>query len=185
ERAQHTPAFLRAHRIVEQSDAHPQTLSSRQVCQICHQDHSSGVSNYQASLSSPSQLEMGDFSNLAAYQAGQIWGRSLQTDWKNLPSPVGWGWKGTPGSCLLCKLKCSTVLQVHHWSDLDGISQTCRKLSVCGCASDCSTMRCARRKAGVCCALSLKKCKGNCSNVSRNAVPESENEDVDGDLQEI
>ncbi|KAK3917822.1 Chromosome-associated kinesin KIF4 [Frankliniella fusca] len=108
----------------------------------------------------------------AAYQAGQIWGRSLQTDWKNLPSPVGWGWKGTPGSWL------------PHWSDLDDIWQTCRELSVCGCASDCSTMRCACRKAGVCCALSCKKCKGNCSNV-KNAVPESENEDVDGDLQEI
>ncbi|KAK3924049.1 4-hydroxy-3-methylbut-2-en-1-yl diphosphate synthase (flavodoxin) [Frankliniella fusca] len=95
-------------------------------------------------------------------------GGSLQTDWKNLPSPVGWGWKGTPGSCL------------HQWSDLDDIWQTCWKLSVCGLLNIAMRTQEGRRMLRP----FLKEMQGKLLQ-RQNAVPESENEDVDGDLQEL
>jgi len=88
----------------------------------------------------------------AAYQAGQIWGRSLNKCWDDLPSPDGWGWKITDRRW------------VPHWSNLDDIWKSCRDLSVCGCTTGCGTKRCKCQRLGVSCALSCKKCRGACEN---------------------
>ena len=88
----------------------------------------------------------------AAYQAGIIWGKSLDKSWDNHPLPSAWGWKLQQGQW------------VPHWTDRKDIWRTCRELSACGCASGCGTRRCSCRRAGVLCALSCKKSKGKCDN---------------------
>ncbi|KAK3921529.1 Chromosome-associated kinesin KIF4 [Frankliniella fusca] len=112
-------------------------------------------------------------SRRAAFQAGAIWGRSMDVQsWKDLPSPSGWGWRREDGSWK------------PHWSDQEDIWKNSRDLNVCGCSSKCGNYQCSCRKAGVPCALSCKKCKGNCSN-NKNIIPVIHpelDEDVDGDL---
>ncbi|KAE8744656.1 hypothetical protein FOCC_FOCC008717 [Frankliniella occidentalis] len=106
----------------------------------------------------------------AAYQAGIIWGKSLDKSWDNHPLPSAWGWKSQQGQW------------VPHWTDREDIWRTCRELSACGCASGCGTRRCSCRRAGVPCALSCKKCKGKCENKKNDDPLPELDEDIDGDL---
>jgi hypothetical protein len=66
----------------------------------------------------------------AAYQAGQVWGRSL-TDEDNVPSPADWGW--------VKKAEIWTPI----WSELPEVWQDCRELDKCGCKTGCTSNRAA------------------------------------------
>ena len=86
----------------------------------------------------------------ASYQAGQIWGRSMENT--PVPSPSGWGWvmdkKGW----------------IPLWTKQDNIWPTLRTLDKCGCKIDCCSTRCQCFKQHLCCTLNCKNCRGNCTN---------------------
>lgn len=87
----------------------------------------------------------------AAYQAGQVWGRSYDMD-DVTPSPKGWGWveKGTMWTPL--------------WSVLPNVWQTCQELAKCSCKTGCSSNRCKCKRSGLPCTLQCTSCKDMCTN---------------------
>lgn len=86
----------------------------------------------------------------SAYQAGQVWGRSLSGEFP--PDPSSWGWSKDQNEW---KPK---------WSTLPNIWESCRALDLCKCKAPCQTMRCSCRSAQLPCTPGCKNCKGECTN---------------------
>ncbi|KAE8740617.1 hypothetical protein FOCC_FOCC013854 [Frankliniella occidentalis] len=188
--AQRTPALLQEQRLVPQPEAQPHALSSLHVLQMssrithrgrqpfckssawCHNQRHSRMHLVPCMFSRCPHEALKQHMRRAAYQAGIIWGKSLDKSWDNHPLPSAWGWKLQQGQCQW----------VPRWTDREDIWRTCRELSACGCASGCGTRRCSCRRAGVLCALSCKKSKGKCDNKKNDDPLPQLDEDLDGDL---
>lgn len=105
----------------------------------------------QISMCAPTKGSLIEQCRRAAYQAGQIWGRSLIHD-EPPPSPEGWGWT----------LKANRWEP--KWSQQPQIWSALRGLEKCGCRGQCDSMRCSCRKAGLPCTPACTICQGACEN---------------------
>lgn len=87
----------------------------------------------------------------SAYQAGHVWGQTLQP-MQELPNLNDWGWKQEQD------------ILVPLWTTIPEASQVCTELISCGCKKSCSK-RCKCSKANLPC-TDLCYCKGNCSRLN-------------------
>lgn len=95
----------------------------------------------------PTQAALVEHIKRATYQAGHVWGQTLQT-MQELPSPSEWGWvKSEDG-------------WIPHWSDLAEASKACSELIRCGCKKGCRG-NCKCTKADLPC-TALCFCSGSC-----------------------
>lgn len=99
----------------------------------------------------PSSATLKEHCLRAAYQAGQIWGRSLDMLQCAPASPNSWGWTK------------QNKMWEPVWSKLTSIWTACRELEKCGCKSGCDSQRCSCRRTGLPCTLQCK-CNDACLN---------------------
>lgn len=97
----------------------------------------------------PSRAALLQHVKRAAYQAGYVWGQTLEAN-PTLPSPSEWGWKLD-----------SERIWVPLWSTLPEASKGCRELITCACKKRC-TGRCQCAKASLPC-TQLCFCGGQCA----------------------
>ena len=96
----------------------------------------------------PTQAALEQHSRRAAYQAGHVWGRTLDT-MQDLPSPADWGWQLS-----------SSDKWVPTWTVLPEASKICEELIKCGCKRACRGL-CKCTKADLPC-TALCQCAGSC-----------------------
>jgi hypothetical protein len=95
----------------------------------------------------PTQAALEQHINRAAYQAGHVWGQTLDS-MQDLPSPAAWGWK------------LSNDDWIPLWTTFGEASKSCRELVKCGCRKACRGV-CTCRKASLQCSA-LCFCGGDC-----------------------
>lgn len=95
----------------------------------------------------PTQAALEQHSQRSPYQAGHVWGRTLDTI-QDLPSPADWGWQLTTN-------KWKPI-----WTTLQEASKVCKELIKCGCKKACRGL-CKCTKANLPC-TALCHCAGNC-----------------------
>ena len=96
----------------------------------------------------PTQTALEQHIKRAAYQAGQVWGQSLQAI-QELPSPLEWGWE-----------KSTEAGWIPKWTTLPEASKICNELIRCGCKKACRGL-CKCTKSNLPC-TALCNCSGNC-----------------------
>jgi len=95
----------------------------------------------------PTQAALKQHVKRAVYQAGHVWGQSLEPI-QELPSPSEWGWKDSPHGW------------EPLWTTLPKASKVCNELIRCGCKKACRGL-CKCTKADLPC-TALCFCQGNC-----------------------
>ena len=95
----------------------------------------------------PTQAAFEQHVKRAAFQAGQVWGRTLHP-MQELPSATDWGWN------------LSSDGWIPTWSTLPEASKACNELIKCGCKNACRGL-CKCTKANLPC-TALCSCNGNC-----------------------
>ena len=95
----------------------------------------------------PTQAALEQHVKRAAFQAGHVWGRTLDPI-QELPSAADWGWH------------LSSDGWTPTWSTLPEASEACNELIKCGCKSACRGL-CKCTKANLPC-TALCTCNGNC-----------------------
>lgn len=104
----------------------------------------------------PSRAALLQHVKRAAYQAGYVWGQTLEAN-PTLPSPSEWGWKLD-----------SERIWVPLWSTLPEASKGCRELITCACKKRC-TGRCQCAKASLPC-TQLCFCGGQCADKANSVL---------------
>ena len=95
----------------------------------------------------PTQAALAQHVRRAAYQAGHVWGRTLDPI-QELPSAAEWGWH------------LSSDGWTPTWTTLPEASKACNALIKCGCKRACRGL-CKCTKANLPC-TALCTCNGNC-----------------------
>ena len=95
----------------------------------------------------PTQAALAQHVRRAAFQAGHVWGRSLDSI-QELPTASDWGWlKSSDG-------------WVPHWTSLPEASKACCELIRCGCKQACRGLcKCTRANLP---RTALCTCNGSC-----------------------
>ena len=94
----------------------------------------------------PTQAALEQHSRRAAYHAGQVWGRTLDT-MQDLPSPADWGWQLS-----------NSHKWVPTWTVLPEASKICKELIMRGCKRACRGL-CKCTKADLPCTGSVSMCR--------------------------
>ena len=95
----------------------------------------------------PTQAALEEHIKRAAYQAGHVWGQSVEPI-QELPSPSEWGWQRSEEGW------------IPKWTTLPEASKACNELISCGCKKACRGL-CKCTKADLPC-TALCFCSGNC-----------------------
>jgi len=109
----------------------------------------------------PTEASLHEHTLRAAFEAGQIGGRAGlgHSEGDKIPSPDQWGWE-----------RAEDGKWTPLWTRLPWIWDACRDLDVCGCKTECATLRCSCRRNDLPCIRACKECHGNCNNSRYTAI---------------